>query len=148
MAAQHYCLFFFGGLWGWAMWYSYTWQTAYQYIFPAWARYANPAIFSILDGLLAIAFWWIARRLKGNWIINFCVLGGLESFPGHLWAIFGPGILNTPLLKTVSAGAALTFGFFEFGFYWGLILLIATFLEWLWGRTRHRPASELNRTDV
>jgi hypothetical protein len=38
------------------------------------------------------------------------------------------GILATPLLKNVSITSALTFGFFEFVFYWSVILAISTIL--------------------
>ncbi|MGD0611948.1 MAG: hypothetical protein ABSB41_10575 [Anaerolineales bacterium] len=138
--------FFWGGLWGWAMWDPFIWHTAYQYVFPSWARYANPILFSILNALLALLFWWITRHIKGYPILNFCLLGGLESFPGHLRAIFSLGILNTPLLKTVSAAAALTFGFFEFGFYWCGILILAAGIEWIWRRTHLGQPSSVKQT--
>jgi hypothetical protein len=86
-----------------------------------------PPVMALLDGVLALLFWWLALRLPGNPVVNLMLLGGLESFPGHLHAI-QLGILATPLLKNVNAASALTFGFFEFVFYWSVILAISTIL--------------------
>jgi hypothetical protein len=44
------------------------------------------------------------------------------------------GILETPLLKGVSAASALVFGFFEFIFYWSVILGLAALLALAWER--------------
>ena len=102
----------------------FIWETCYQYIFPLWARWIMPPVMAVLDGVLALLFWWLALHLPGNPVVNLVLLGGLESLPGHLRAI-QLGILETPLLREVSAASALTFGFFEFVFYWSVILAIS-----------------------
>jgi hypothetical protein len=116
---------FWACLWTWVMTSRFIWETCYQYIFPSSARWIMPPAMALLDGVLALLFWWLALRLPGNPVVNLVLLGGLESFPGHLYAV-KLGILATPLLKNVSAASALTFGFFEFVFYWAVILAIAT----------------------
>jgi hypothetical protein len=120
-------ILFWGGLWTSVMTSRFIWETCYQYIFPPSARWIMPPVMALLDGVLALSFWWLALRLPGNPVVNLVLLGGLESFPGHLRAI-QLGILETPLLKAVSAASALTFGLFEFVFYWSVILAISTIL--------------------
>lgn len=117
-------IIFWAGLWTWVMTNRFIWETCYQYIFPPWARWIMPPVMAVLDGVLALLFWWLALRVPGNPVVNLMLLGGLESFPGHLRAI-QVGILETPLLRDVSAASALTFGFFEFVFYWSVILATA-----------------------
>ena len=131
---------FWLSLWGWAMWDTFIWETCYQFVFPPWVRPFWPFTFGLINGGLALFFWWLARRLPGNPVITLVLLGGLESFPGHLWAIYGRGILETPLLKEVSPASALTFGFFEFIFYWSFILTLASLVRWLWDHRRRRSA--------
>ena len=115
---------FWASLWTWAMTNAFIWETCYQFIFPSWTRWIMPPVMGLLNGSLALLFWWLAFHLPGNPIVNLVLLGGLESFPGHLRAI-QLGILATPLLKSVSATSALTFGFFEFIFYWSVTLTIS-----------------------
>jgi hypothetical protein len=118
-------ILFWAGLWTWVMTSRFIWETCYRYIFPSWARWIMPPVMSLLNGVLALLFWWLALRLPGNPVVNLLLFGGLESFPGHLRAI-QLGILDTPLLKNVSVASALTFGFFEFVFYWSVILAMST----------------------
>ena len=125
---------FWLGLWSWAMWDPFVWETCYQYVFPAWVRPFWPFAFCLMNGGLALLFWWLARRIPGNPVVYLVLLGGLESFPGHLRAIYSMGILETPLLKGVSAASALVFGFFEFIFYWSVILGLAALLALAWER--------------
>jgi hypothetical protein len=117
-------IIFWACLWTWVMTSRFIWETCYQYIFPPWARWIVPPVMAVLNGGLALLFWWLALHLPGNPVVNLMLLGGLESFPGHLRAI-RLGILATPLLKNVNAASALTFGFFEFVFYWSVILAIS-----------------------
>jgi hypothetical protein len=120
-------IIFWAGLWTWVMTNTFIWETCYQFVFPPSARWIMPPVMALLYGVLALLFWWLALRLPGNPVVNLMLLGGLESFPGHLRAI-QLGILATPLLKNVSAASALTFGFFEFIFYWSIILVISALL--------------------
>jgi len=117
-------IIFWACLWTSVMKSNFIWETCYQFIFPPWARWIMPPAMALLDGGLALLFWWLALHLPGNPVVNLVLLGGLESFPGHMRAIH-LGILATPLLKNVSAASALTFGFFEFVFYWSVILTVS-----------------------
>jgi len=123
---------FWLGLWSLAMWDPFVWETCYQYVFPAWVRPFWPLTFGLINGGLALLFWWLAGRLRFTPVITLVLLGGLESFPGHLRAIYSMGILETPLLKGVIAASALVFGFFEFIFYWCVILSLAALLSLAW----------------
>jgi hypothetical protein len=70
-------------------------------------------------------------------VVNFCLLGGVESVLEHLVGIYGLGILDkVPLLRGVSSASALVFAFFEYIFYWGVVLGIAVLLGrgWQWLR--------------
>nr|MBI2905227.1 hypothetical protein [Chloroflexota bacterium] len=83
-----------------------------------------------LEAAIALGMWQLALRLPGNAAVAFCLLGGLDSFPGHLWAIYGRRLFEAcPLLQQVSVASALIFGFFEFVFYWSVILIIAALLK-------------------
>lgn len=120
---------FWTGLWAAVMSSPFIWETCYQYVFAEWARWVMPPVFGLAAGALALFFRWLALRLPGRPLLTFLFLGGLHSFPGHLWAIYGRGILQTPLLKSVSVASALVFGLFEFIFYWSVILILAMSLR-------------------
>jgi cobalamin synthase len=124
-------MIFWLALWSWVMWDSFFWETCYQYVFSPLARWIWPPVYGLIAGGIALFLWWLARRLPGNPILNFLLLGGLDSFPGHLWAMYGRKLMETPLLKDVSIASALTFGYFEFVFYWCVILAIACLFGWL-----------------
>ncbi|NUM45197.1 MAG: hypothetical protein HUU38_10865 [Anaerolineales bacterium] len=113
---------FWGGLWGSVMASDFIWESCYQYVFSPAARWYWPLMEALLNGGVAWLFWWLALKISDRPVFNFLILGGLVSLPGHLWAMFARGIMDTPLLKNVSMESALTFGIFEFIFYWTLIL--------------------------
>jgi len=122
---------FWFGLWSWAMWDPYVWETCYRYIFTAGVRHYWPIVLALGNAGIALLFWWLAQKLPINPVLTLVLLGGIESFPGHLRAIYNMEILATPLLKGVSATSALVFGFFEFIFYWCFILTLASLLNGL-----------------
>ena len=132
----------FGALWTWAMW-SFTWEIVYKAIFPTWARYAIPPAYGLLFGAIAMGFWAVAARLRWEPVITFCVLGGLVSIPGHLIGA-ARGLFAVPLLRDVSIVSALTFGVFEFIFYFGVILVLAVILRagWDHGMRMGRPRAQ------
>jgi hypothetical protein len=125
---------FWLGLWSWVMWDPFFWETCYQYIFPAWIRPLWPPLYGLVACAVALFFWWLSLRIPIHPVLSLILLGGLESFPGHIRAIYWMGLLETPLLKNVSPASALTFGFFEFAFYWCIILIIASLIHWISGR--------------
>ena len=77
-----------------------------------------------LFGALALGFWRVST-LAARWQpVWFCLLGGLVSLVGHGIGI-RRGLLTVPLLAEASAVLALTFGVFEFVFYWCVIVGLA-----------------------
>ena len=126
---------FWSALWAWVLW--SFWDCCYIYVFPGWARWLIPPAYGALFGGSGLALWWLALRLPGNPVVGFCVLGGLVSLPGHLWAIYGRRMLEkVPLLQGVSPSSALVFGVPEFIFYWSIIIVIAVLLRWAWEWSR------------
>lgn len=135
---------FWSSLWAWVLW--SFWECCYSYVFPGWARWLIPLPYGLLFGSSGLALWWLALRLPGNPVAGFCLIGGLVSLPGHLWAIYGRRMLEkVPLLQGVSPSSALVFGVPEFIFYWSVIVVIATLLRRGWERWTGLSA---RRTDV
>jgi len=112
------------------------WDLYYRYFYPGWMRWLAP-LDTLLYGAIALALWWLALRLPGNPVVNFALLGGLESVLEHLLGIYGLGILDkVPILQGVNPASALVFAFFEYIFYWSVVLGIAGLLGrgWQWWR--------------
>lgn len=129
-------VFFWSTLWAWVLW--SFWDCCYIHVFPDWARWLIPPAYGLLFGTSGLALRWLALRLPGNPVVSFCLLGGLVSLPGHLWAIYGRRMLQkVPLLQGVSPSSALVFGVPEFIFYWSIIVVIAVLLRWGWESARH-----------
>jgi hypothetical protein len=107
------------------------WDSYYRYFAPSYVIWLTPlaALFYICVGLLLR---WSAQRLPGNPLINFCLLGALESVPEHLLAIYRMHILDIPMFKDVNASLIFVFAFFEYAIYWGAVLSLAALLDrWL-----------------
>ncbi len=114
------------------------WDQVYSAIFPAWLRWLLPA-YGLLFAAVALAFWRLSL-LASKWpAVRFCLLGGLVSLIGHSIGI-SRGLLRVPMLAEASAASALTFGGFEFIFYWCVIVGLATAIRWIVHRLRHRHA--------
>ncbi len=130
----------FGGLW--ALFASvYYWDACYRFIFPSWARWCLPVIYAVVFGLVGAVLWWLSPRLPGNATLDFCLLGGLVSLPGHSYAIYAKRMFEQcALLRGVSPASALVFGVFEFIFYWSVILTLAVLL-----RRASEPRSPLEK---
>ncbi len=111
-----------------------AWESCYQYVMPAWVRW-GAWLYGLLHVLLGLLFWWVAKRAPVHPVIVLAVLGGLHSLPGHLHAIYRRGLLeDCPLVRGISPASALTFGMFEFAFYWMWVLVISLSLRSLTAR--------------
>ncbi len=118
---------FFTAVWSSVL--TWGWDWFYSYIFPAWVRNTGLA-WGTIYGAMGLGMWWLSvwlcRRLPGHPAVNFCLLGGLEGFLTHLWAIYGLGAASKPpIMHGVDPFSVLIFAVFEKAFYWTLILLLS-----------------------
>jgi len=98
------------------------WDSVYSYVFPAWARWIIPPSYGILFAVIGLLFWWLAFRIPGNAVMNFCILGGLWGIVSHIWAIHRGILEKPPMLQGASPIAAVTIAAFEFIIYWCICL--------------------------
>jgi hypothetical protein len=109
------------------------WEMFYQYFYPGWMRSGGILLFvPLVFGLLALAFHWCSLHLPGNPILNFCLLGGLESVLEHVLGIYGLKILEIPMLQGASPASILAFSFPEYIFYWCIVIGIAALIQKGW----------------
>ncbi len=114
------------------------WDSYYRYFFSDWQRWIAP-VAGIEYAVVALGLKWLAQRLPGNPALNFCLLGGLESVPEHLYGVYVLRIMDTvPMLQGISVPFILFFAFFEYILYWSLVLVIAELLRraWDWHMSR------------
>ncbi len=100
------------------------WEEVYSAIFPAWWHWLLPLIYGTLDGLLALLFWRVSRLATRWQAVWFTLCGGLLSIAGHSVGV-SRGLMRVPMLANVSVVSALTFGVFEYIFYWCIIVGLA-----------------------
>jgi hypothetical protein len=122
----------FATLFSWAFW-AY-WDSCYGFALPAAAKPFAPLV-GMGIGASGWIFWRVARW-TGRWAVPvFVALGGLESLPGHLNAIYRFDLLERcPLIQGVSPASALVFGIFEFGFYWSMVLTVSSLVTRIFDR--------------
>ena len=100
------------------------WESVYGYLFPGWARWLIPPVYGVLFAAMGLLFWWLACRLPGNAVVNWCLLGGLWGMVTHIWAIYRGILEKPPMLQGASPVATAIMPVFEFMFYYGVILSI------------------------
>ncbi len=126
---------FWGTLWTFVI--SSFWETVYSYVFPAEIYWLIPLAMSLFFAALALLFRWLVLRLPGHVVINFCLMGGLTGIITHLWAI-SRGILDKPpMLQGAAPVAAVVIAFFEYIFYWCIVLSITWLVDNTWHWFRH-----------
>jgi hypothetical protein len=125
-----------------------AWESYYAKFLP------DPADRSLARSLLellvyppiGLLLWWLALRLPGNPTVNFCLLGGLQSVPEHLWGIYGLAMLeHVPFLQEASPVSVLAFAVPEYILYWGSVLSLALLLQGGWQRYRKWMAAQAGR---
>ncbi len=128
---------FFALLWGGLVCHLF-WDPVYHYFFPAWSRLLLPFAYGLGFGVAALLSYFVAIRVRGNSVVNFCVLMGLCGMAGHVWAVHRGLLERPPLLRGASPAAAVVFSGFEFVFYAGVILALAVLFEYVGARLQSR----------
>ncbi len=117
----------------WLVMVTVCWEPVYHYVFPVSLRWIIPPALGIFFALAGLFFWWLALKLPGHPAISFCLLGGLWGIITHVWAIYRGLLVKPPMLQEASPVAASIMPFFEFVFYWCIILGVA----YAWQRRRN-----------
>jgi hypothetical protein len=109
-----------------------TWESFYAKFLPDPAnRSLARSMFELLPyPIIGLILWWLSVRLPGNPAVNFCLLGGVQSLPEHLWGIYRLGMMDkVPFLQEASVASVLAFAVPEYILYWGSILCIAMLIQ-------------------
>jgi hypothetical protein len=120
------------GIWSWAI--GNFWETVYSYVFPAWAQTWVPWIALVVAGLVALVLWSLTIHIKRNVILTFCLMAGIIGSLTHIWAVYRGIVTKPPMLQGASPLGAITIAFFEYIFYWCVILTLATGMDWIGNR--------------
>ncbi len=114
------------------MLFALTWESFYAKFLldPANRSLARSMLELLPYSIIGLVLWWLAVRLPGNPAVNFCLLGGVQSVPEHLWGIYRLGMLDkVSFLQQASAASVLAFAVPEYILYWGSILSIAMLIQ-------------------
>jgi hypothetical protein len=125
------------------------WDSYYRYFYPAWFRSGGILVFvPVVFGMLALAFHWLALKLPGNPLLNFCILAGLESVLEHLVGIYGLKVIQVPMLQGASPVSVLAFAFPEYIFYCCIVISIAAIFQAAcqWWKRRFLPLPPREKT--
>ena len=115
------------GIWSWAI--GNFWETVYVYVFPTWAQTRVPWIAFFSAGAVAFLFWTLAFRTKAKAVLVYCLLSGLLGSLTHFWAVTRGIVTKPPMLQGASPLGAVTIAFFEYIFYWCVILTLAALAD-------------------
>jgi len=115
------------GIWSWAI--GNYWETIYAHVFPAWARTWTPLITFFAAGGIVLGLWALAMRSRWNPVLIYCLLGMALGSLTHAWAVYRGIVTKPPMLMGASPLAAMVIAFFEYGFYWCVILTLACILD-------------------
>ena len=116
------------GIWNWAI--GNFWNAVYSYLFPPWAQTWIPKIAFVIAGLAAFGLWDLSLRIKGTPVLNYCLMGGILGSLTHIWAVYRGVVSKPPMLQGASPLGAVVIAFFEYIFYWCVILTLATIMNW------------------
>jgi hypothetical protein len=114
------------------------WDRVYGYLFPSWSRWLLPAGQAVLTAGVAALAHAIAVRLPGQPVVSFCLFGGVWGSLGHTWGVFMGLLDKPPMLHGASPVAAVVIAFFEFTFYFCIIVFLSLQVRRLRGRPRAR----------
>ena len=117
------------GIWAWAL--GNFWDTVYVYVFSAWAQTWVPWIAFVVAGVVSLGLWMLTFCLKRNFVVLFCLMGGVVGSLTHVWAVYRGIVTKPPMLQGASPLAAIVIAFFEYIFYWCTILAFAKIMDWM-----------------
>jgi hypothetical protein len=117
-------------IWFWAI--SNFWETVYGYLFPGWTRWYIPPFHGLLFAAVALFFWWLALKISGRPGLIFFILGGIWGSLTHIWAVILGITEKPPMLQGVDIAPVVIIAFFEFIFYWYIILSLSFLLNKGW----------------
>jgi hypothetical protein len=124
------------GIWQWAI--GNFWDTVYIHVFPAWGRYLIPPAFGLLMAFIDLGLWSLAIRLRLHPVLGYALFGGLWGVCTHIWAVYRGIVEKPPMLQGASPIAAVVIAFFEFMFYWCVILSLSALMQWGWTNLKTR----------
>jgi hypothetical protein len=102
-----------------------AWNLYYCFFYPGWVRWIAP-LDIVIYGAIGLGLWWLVAHLTNAPLFWFILLGGLEGMAEHVLGIYGFRILEkVPWLMDVRSLPALVFSFFEYVFYWALVVWLA-----------------------
>jgi hypothetical protein len=127
------------GIWSWAI--GNFWETVYSYVFPAWARIWIPAIAFAAAGLIAYVLWILALRIRRHVVLMFCLMSGALGSLTHIWAVQRGIVTQPPMLQGASPLAAVVLAFFEYLFYWCVILTLAKLMDRVAGGSKYKEVN-------
>lgn len=128
------------GIWRWAI--GGFWDTVYVYVFPAWGKHFIPIVFGLFNALVALGLWNLVLHLRTNPVVGYCLAGGLWGILTHIWAVYRGVVSKPPMLQGASPVAAVVIAFFEYMFYWCVILTLSALGMWGWDFWRSPPGRE------
>ena len=86
---------------------------------------------------IGMILWESAQRFKFHPVIGYSLLGGLWGIGTHIWAVYRGVVEKPPMLQGASPVAAVVIAFFEYIFYWCVILSVAVLMQ-SGGKAFHR----------
>ena len=116
-------------IWSWAI--DNFWETVYSYVFPAGVQTWAPWIALIASGIVALILWMLATQTRTKTVLVYCLLSGILGSITHAWAVTRGIVTKPPMLQGASPLGAVTIAFFEYIFYWCVILTLAVLADWL-----------------
>jgi len=113
------------------------WESYYDHFYPGWIQGGGILVYvPVVYGLCALAFHWLSLCIRGNPIVNFMLLCGIESVLEHLWGIVRMHILEIPMLQEAGTVDILVVAVPEYVFYWCLVIGFALLLHKAWKRVQ------------
>lgn len=120
------------------------WDSVYGYLFPAILRSWLPVLFGLIMSIACLIFWSISQKNTKSLVLVFCLLAGTWGIITHTLAIFRGVMVKPPMLQGASPLGALVLAFFEYIFYWCIIIAIAGMLFWFFSLFRKEKPGILN----